>query len=304
MFDLTHSLSRALLLVLGVVLFGTGARSCNDEYPALSPNVQRIPAVKYGVGNVATRVGNGYRQVPLLLDVLTPTDAPATGKPALVLVHGGGFEAGDRDSEELVAYADGLASRGIVCFIITYRLLGDDPPAPPEYSEPALRRAAHAAIVDVKAAIRFVRARAAEYGVDPARIGVLGDSAGAIASIGAGMTDATLFSNDGVNFPIPAENNPQVSSEVAVVGSFWGSGDAFLEYFDAGDPPLLIVHGTADEQPETPYEDAVRMAETCAARGIPYALYPLEGAGHRAWAATVDGKNLAEITLTFLGEHL
>ena len=100
---------------------------------------------------------------------------PAGGPPAIavLLVHGGGWRSGERDN--LAPMAVRLAARGIASATVTYRL-ADEARYP-------------AAIHDVKAALRWVRANAAAYGIDPQRIAVAGASAGGqIASL-AGVTD-------------------------------------------------------------------------------------------------------------------
>ena len=83
-------------------------------------------------------------------------------RPAVVCIHGGGFRAGKRESYDRLCVT--LAERGYVAITVTYRLA-------PAYPFPA-------AVLDCKAAVRWLRANAAKYHVDPARIGVTGGSAG------------------------------------------------------------------------------------------------------------------------------
>src|SRR5262249_30189163 len=82
--------------------------------------------------------------------------------PAVVCIHGGGFRAGKRESYDSLCLK--LAQHGYVAMTVTYRLA-------PKFPFPA-------AVHDVKAAVRWARANAAKYHVDPARIGVTGGSAG------------------------------------------------------------------------------------------------------------------------------
>src|SRR5512140_778043 len=81
---------------------------------------------------------------------------------SVLCIHGGGFRAGNRDSYTPLLIK--LASRGYVAVATSYRLA-------PKYQFPA-------AIYDVKAAVRWLKANAALYQIDPDRIGVTGDSAG------------------------------------------------------------------------------------------------------------------------------
>ena len=100
--------------------------------------------------------------VDLQGDLYLPKDAKAV--PALVAVHGGGWVAGMRGVfRHWGAY---LAARGVALFSISYRLAGKEKTFPE-------------AVQDVLAGVQFLRGKAATFGVDPARIGLLGASAGA-----------------------------------------------------------------------------------------------------------------------------
>ena len=100
--------------------------------------------------------------VPLVGDLYAPK---VTGKyPALVAVHGGGWQNGSRASYQY--WGPFLAQRGYVLFSIDYRLVKDGKNRYP------------AAVQDVRAAIQFLRANAIEIKTDPDRIGLIGDSAG------------------------------------------------------------------------------------------------------------------------------
>lgn len=114
-----------------------------------------------------------YGKRALQLDLYAPAPTMADERPAIVLVHGGGWRAGYR--ENMMPLAHLLALRGYVVATISYRLS-------PEAQYPA-------AIHDVKAAIRWMRVNAKTYGINPERIAVAGGSAGGqIASL-VGMTN-------------------------------------------------------------------------------------------------------------------
>ena len=144
-------------------------------------------AIKFGEAfNNATR-----QTQPLLLDTYEP---PASDqrqlRPAFVLIHGGAFITGDRtsDGEPDVAYA--LATRGYFVVSIDYRLTGLYWGVGPTCNYfagwkapcPGTDQAATDAMEDGKAAVRFLRAKAAQWRIDATRIGVAGDSAGAITA--------------------------------------------------------------------------------------------------------------------------
>ena len=101
--------------------------------------------------------------VELLGDLYRPRGVDKA--PALVAVHGGGFQVGDRKFYRY--WGPWLAERGYALFSIEYRLM-----------KPGVKTWPHAAC-DTRAAVQFVRANAAEFDLDPDRIGLIGDSAGA-----------------------------------------------------------------------------------------------------------------------------
>lgn len=92
---------------------------------------------------------------------------PAAGRawPAVVAVHGGGWQL--RASEVYAHWGPWLAQRGIAVFAVTYRLAAPGRKSCPE------------AVQDIRAAVQFLRGNAAELNVDPQRLGLIGDSAGA-----------------------------------------------------------------------------------------------------------------------------
>src|SRR5207249_1811812 len=97
------------------------------------------------------------------LDVYMPGDSVT--HPAVLLVHGGGWSKGDKSL--WVKEGQTLATSGFVAFAANYRL------APPGGTSHALDP-----VYDLRDAVKWIRANAATYGVDPARVGALGDSAG------------------------------------------------------------------------------------------------------------------------------
>src|SRR6266536_2716994 len=130
---------------------------------ALAAVVQSAPAGA-AQGGVTVKNDVTYRTVDgeqLGLDVYQPAKK-GKNRPAVVVVHGGGWTQGDKSL--FAQQANQLAERGFVAFSVNYRLA-------PAHPYPA-------AVDDVEAAVAWVRKHAREYGVDPTRIGALGGSAG------------------------------------------------------------------------------------------------------------------------------
>ena len=223
---------------------------------------------------------------PLQLDIAVPKDGPGPF-PAVLCIHGGGFRAGTRDGYDALCVQ--LAQRGYVAATVTYRLS-------PGAQFPA-------AVQDCKTAVRWLRANAAKYRLDPARIGATGGSAGGHLALFLGVTAGVPEFEGG--------GNPDQSSAVACVVSASGPTDFTKSYgksvdaaevlplFFGGDlttklrehihgsplhwvtphaAPTLCIHGTAD--PYVAYEQAQWIVERMKASAVPADLLTLEGAGH------------------------
>lgn len=225
---------------------------------------------------------------PLVMDIYTPVGGPST-RPAIVLYHGGGWKVNNRSEDR--AMSKFLASMGYTAATADYRLCKDDGP---HYPIP---------VQDALAAVKFMRSHAADYGVDPARIAVGGDSAGGELALLVGLVkDHSIFKDD---------SYPGVSSEVAAVINMYGPTDltALSElnpylrsighvyiggwlkdhreaYREAspiahvrGDgPPVLTVHG--DRDIVVPFNQAVALHEAILKAGGRSQLVRIHGANH------------------------
>lgn len=258
--------------------------------------------VVYGQGYVAGETEGTFVPADLTLDVLAPKgEGPF---PAVVMAHGGSFQTGSKEIRQLRKFAGALVDEGFVCFVINYRVVKDGPPAPKGWDTTILQRAMHACFVDTRTAIRFARANAREYKVDPARIAVLGESAGAFAALAAGVADPGDFLQDRPDLAPLDKNNLNTSSAVAAVVDMWGNAEMIKDKFNAGDPPVLILHGTADFHIGTFYTAALNIAAACEANKIPYEFHGLEGETHGCWDAKIDGKPISATITRWLKETL
>lgn len=281
--------------------------------PLLSPGVLRTSDLVYGKGNVARESEPGLYDLADLRYDLIEREGTEENRPAVLMIHGGSFEGGSKADENLVRQADALALAGYVCFLIDYRLKGAEPPAPSDWEPDSispifalldLREAVHASFVDGKVAMRYIRANAQALRVDPNRIAVWGESAGAFVALAVGLTGDELFTSDGPGFVVPPENHPGINSRPSAIVDCWGSAAPVLDAFDPSDPPVMVFHGAQDFTVGLALGPAVEIREACEENGIPVAYYPISGEGHGAWAGEYEGKNLATLTVEFLGEHL
>lgn len=204
--------------------------------------------------------------VTLRLDAYTPAGDTVTSRPAIVWVHGGGFTAGDKTSREMVDEATTFARKGFVSVSINYRL---SPQGCFPVSAACLTGITHAKH-DAQAAVRFLRAHAVDYGVDPDRIAIAGTSAGAITALNVAYGPEDVGSSGNPGFP----------STVRAAVSL--SGGRILTSANAGEAAALLFHGTADAI--VPYQLAVTTRDEAKAAGLVTYLTAWEGAGHVPYA--------------------
>ena len=162
---------KSLLFALAAMVIGMGAESEAQTY-----SVETRSDVQYVEHDGVKLLGDLYR--PKGLDKA----------PVIVAAHGGGWQVGSRVFYRY--WGPYLAKNGIALFAVNYRLM-----KPGVKTYPG-------AVYDVKAAVQFVRANAAQLGVDPDRIGMMGDSAGAhLVALVALAGDEPLFSSEYRNDP-------------------------------------------------------------------------------------------------------
>lgn len=175
----------------------------------------------------------------LTLDVHEPAGDTAPLRAAIVWIHGGYFKRGSKESYPHMWSM--FARAGYVTVSINYRLRPDVPePIPEIVTDYGLDRyidTVHDAQHDAQAAIRWVRAHAAELRVDPEAIGVAGHSAG-------GLTTNMVAFND--HDPGSSGNPGWSSRPNAAVAGAGGSLPVRMVRVDPMEPPFLVVHGLAD----------------------------------------------------------
>jgi predicted esterase len=275
--------------------------------------------VKYGEGlSHQTLNGTSYSIMDLKLDVYKPANNTKK-KPAILLIHGGGFSGGDKSDINIVNLANYFASRGWVAFSINYRLQGDKGTVPIEWIQYAQNSvqldeqsqfiAVYPAHRDAKAALRWLVANANQYNIDTNYITVGGGSAGAVTATTLGITNTTDFTNEISLSKDPSLSTTNLNSNnytIKTILDFWGSGDVVTAYkniyghdrFDPTDAPIMICHGTNDQT--VLYSEALELKDIYTSTGANYVLYTLENRGHGPWDAIVNGKTLGELAFDFI----
>lgn len=246
----------------------------------------------------------------LQVNLAQPTGATSAARPAVVCIHGGGFRAGKREGYDKLCLT--LAQRGYVAITVTYRLA-------PQYQFPA-------AVQDCKTAVRWLRSHAAEYHVDPSRIGVTGGSAGGHLAQFLGVTTGVPeFEGEGfkdqssavscvVNNYGPSDFTKSYGKSVdaaEVLPLFFG-GDLTTKLREhiVGSPlywvtpraaPTLCIHGTED--PYVAFEQATWIVEKLKAAQVEAELLPIQGAGH-GFKLPADAERAEKAMLEFFDKHL
>jgi len=250
-----------------------------------NPPVRLEQGIPYGTG--------GGRE--LLLDILRPDVQPLPARPAVIWVHGGGWQAGERSPSPSPV----LAALGFVTASISYR-----------FSDEAIFPAQ---IHDVKAAIRFLRANAPRWGIDPERIGIWGHSAGGhLAALAAVSEGVPALEGEGGTPDEPSD--VQAAVPLSPPTDFlvdWFEGSAFPRHAEAMDavdallggadlddpevraradpasparlatpqaPPILVVHGSLDDL--VPISQGARLVENLQGLGVDATLMELRDDDH------------------------
>jgi sialate O-acetylesterase len=254
------------------------------------------------------------------LDLYYPAEHPNNKCwPAVVIIHGGGWVEGDKVSKRDLNIASNLVKAGFVCASINYKL---GPKSWPQN------------LYDCKTAVRFLRANANQYNIDPNHIGVIGGSAGGHLATMVGLTgdDSKLD---------PGKPYASISTRVQAVVDLYGvtnlltrqettsSGKPTGKLKDAtaprvlgcgraecpelwkqaspinhvskDDPPFLIFHGTADTTVD--YEQSNELAQRLKEVGVEYHLQLIDGAPH-TFDLESSGTDLRKTVIDFFNSKL
>ena len=249
-----------------------------------------------------------------LLDIVYHKENAKGGRPLIILVHGGGWHGGSKWAFGRAALPR-YGEAGYVAASINYRLSG-------VAKFPAQ-------IEDVKAAIRWLRANAEKYGIDPDRIGLIGGSAGAhlVALAGAASPEDGLegdgphldkssrvqcvVARSGIYDLRPEIIGAEGNKDFAVVGLLGGTAEEKADlakkaspvvYLDPKDPPMLIIHGTADTR--IPYRAAEYVVKEMKKAGTSYEFITIEGGGHGGAPTAEKRREVNQAVMKFFDKHL
>lgn len=299
------ALAAATCLTLGFL--GNSTLLGAPESPPL--DVPRTPLRTIEIKNV---IYNEAPERPLRLNIIAPQMDPSVKKPAVVYIHGGGWQRGTWHTERNRF----LAQRGYLTVSIEYR-----------FSQEAIFPAQ---IEDAKTAVRWLRAYADIFGIDPNRIGAWGHSAGGFLALLLGtaggvedlegyggyhpyssevqavisLAGPTDFSQSGARAQRPTSTRsrliggplPEYPDRVARANP--------ITYIDSDDPPFLFIHGAADLT--VPFSQSQLMHDALKAQGVSSCLVRVINAGHtfRGLFMRPSRTQINQMVAAFFDRHL
>lgn len=286
------------------------AKSPSPPAPEAEPEPEPFAAPKGVTLYEDVEIGKAGNR-PLYTSIAVPEAPPASPMPVMVYIHGGGWNHGDRKGA-LRSICGYVTKRGYIGVTVDYRLT-------PEAPFPAQ-------IQDVKLAIRYLRAHAKQYHIDPSRIGVWGTSAGGhLASLLGTTGDLTtkdeVILSSGIKVNVADLEGsggwPDYSDKVQAVADWYGPADYTTQeadknksitallgkkalsvpdlarlampgtYASPNSPPFWIRHGDADTT--VPLTESVKLVKQLKDAGVPvvdFKIVPGQGHGFKGEAAT------------------
>jgi len=264
----SHSLTRRTFL-------GAAAAAAGTLAPRATATLQAQPSAP-----VVTRTDVIYGRVEgsALLANLAYPDGPGL-RPAIISVHGGRWRAGNRTDASSIKVTQ-WAEFGFVALSIDYRLVGGSP--------------APACYTDMRCAIRWVHAHAGDYGIDPERVYLIGQSAGGhMVSLAATIGDGPYAKTGGWD---SARSDVRAVVSVAAAydlpslswGNLWtpvaGNVDEArrqaspMNHVSATTKPILVIH--SDDDKSVPVQQAVDFVGRLKAANVPHRFVHFTDRGH------------------------
>ncbi len=222
---------KLLLIMVTALLTLFAIHACNNrQEQRIADDFNTITVTK----DIPYRDGNSNAWK---LDMAMPANFGSEIRPALVIVHGGGWAGGSKNVDVYQKMMVEYAQKGYVTINVEYRLTGEAP--------------FPACIEDVKCAVRWLRAHADELRVDPERIGAYGHSAGAhLALMLAMVPETAALEGDGgwddyssvVNAAAAGSPPTELGRDIPMAKEEWWP----IGYIAANHPPLFLIQGTND----------------------------------------------------------
>lgn len=287
----------------------TASKKMHKKFPdAKLINRETLPNIRETSNIVYAEIG----ERKLHLDIFYPANSGMKKLPGILMIHGGGWASGD--TSMVIPMAQRIASREYVTVAVEYRL-----------SREALYPAA---VFDLKAAIRWMRANSSTYNIDPNKIAVYGCSAGGqlAALVGTTNGDKKLEGNEGNN---SYSSNVEAVIDVDGVVDFFGKGSeeihknsakpgaarrwfgvspdkypdlwkeaGAINHLDENDPPILFLNSGVPRF-HAGQEAMVKMMKSY---GIYYEVHAFKDTVHTFWLFHPWFEKTFNYTVTFLNK--
>ena len=274
------------LLLLSSSLFSQQNRQ-RRAIPSDEEVQQRVPNGVTFIPNLVYREGHDRWK----LDLAMPSEPGDEPRPAIVFIHGGGWRNGDKRASGFLNPTLSYAEKGYVCITTNYRLTTRD------------RWRIDHCIADVKNAVRWLRANAEKYNIDPNRIGATGNSAGAHLSVMLGIcppqagmegngpysdysstVQAVVASATPTSFLIPMSDRAPEPSQL----ESQSKSISPITYVSAESPPMLLFHEESDRTVGVYHSDTfVQALREAGAEDVNYVLFG-DGTGHGTFRQNID----------------
>ncbi len=195
---------------------------------------------------------------PLYMDIFMPKNDTLKKRPAIIFAHGGAFLTGSRHNDDMIAFCDSFARRGYVTATIDYRLgMGTTVtsifgiPVGLKLEGKNAYRAVYRAVQDSRAATRFLKHNAENFGIDTTKIYLIGSSAGGILTLQNLYLDKNSEVSPDAFLPPALGNLDSVgiqgySAKPAAIVSLWGAVES-PELIENEQTSIFLVHGTDDD---------------------------------------------------------
>ncbi len=291
---------KGTLMAIGMLAAVLGASAADEavvesRLPVIPEGCRFVPDVAYLDEGRAERA-----------DLYLPREEKGRRAPAVVMIHGGGWTGGEKRATREINIGTNLALHGYVAMSIDYKLSKGGSVSWPQN------------LHDCKTAVRWLRKNAERLGVNPDKIGVIGGSAGGHLASMVALTGPA----DGLD---PAGPYGEFSCRVQCGVDLYGPADLLergeakwlgktraedpglyrkaspVSYADKSDPPILILHGTADTTVDLKQSELLAAALTRA--GTKHEFLIIEGAPH-TFHLQPKQRDLRPIVLGFFDHHL
>jgi acetyl esterase/lipase len=248
-----------IILIIPFLGFSQRYRYTNTLFPSSTITQNVIYGTAPSVDGLGT-VESSTTPQNLVMDVYRPTGDTFTNRPVIIFAHPGGFFSGNKNVDDMMAFCDYFARKGYVTATIDYRLGFNVTSNIVMHST----RAVYRGLQDGRTAIRYFRANAATYGIDPNKVYFVGSSAGAFIALHSiyldqisekpAETGVVQYSNITPPFSHTAPDlggldigtNLAFNGKPDAVISLWGAIQNTNLITSNNNTPVFLVHGEAD----------------------------------------------------------